>query len=115
MSLPSEPKLYSSLVVLAVEPCGQRSDKLQRFRKYSSSVRVETAGFGAEKHRKSSAFSAISDRSAVVPFFIRSFSSGLSSGLPELLRQHVDRARELGIVLHPLIDLVDRIHHPRVM
>src|SRR5213075_342625 len=115
MSLPSEPKLYFSLVVIAVEPCGKRSDTLQRFRKYSSSARLEVVGFGAEKHRKSSVFSAISDRVEVTSFFIRSFSVWLSAGLPELLREHVDRARELRIVLHQLIDLVDRVHHGRVM
>src|SRR6188508_1582152 len=102
MSLPSEPKLYSSLVVLAVEPCGKRSGTLQRFRKYSSSTCLESAGFIAEKHRKSSAFSAVFEVCPIPPFFIRSFWWVLSTALPELLREHVDRARELLIVLHQL-------------
>src|SRR6185369_13865914 len=115
MSLPSEPKLYFSLVVIAVEPCGKQSSTLQRFRKYSSSVRRATAGFVAEKHRKTSAFSAVCDPLTIERFFIRSFSGVLSTALPELLREHVDRARELLIVLHQLIDLFDRVHDRRVV
>src|SRR6185369_17781837 len=102
MSLPSEPKLYFSLVVIAVEPCGKQSGTLQRYRKYSSSACLATAGFAAEKRRKSPTFSAVSGRLQVEVFFIRSFSWVLSTGLPELLREHVDRACELLIVLQQL-------------
>jgi hypothetical protein len=44
---------------------------LQRFRKYSSSFRGETAGFVAEKRRRFSLFSAVVEGRASEEVFVR--------------------------------------------
>jgi hypothetical protein len=57
-----------------------RDTTLQRFRKYSSSIEVETAGFHEEKRRRTGAFSAVSTTAEEEKTLFRSFSWDLSAG-----------------------------------
>jgi len=61
---------------------------LQRFRKYSSSFRSETAGFVAEKRRRFSPFSAVVERRASEAFFVRRISCDVSAGAVDFVFCH---------------------------
>jgi hypothetical protein len=72
---------------------------LQRFRKYSSSFRSETAGFVAEKRRRFPPFSAVAERRASEAVFVRRFWWDVSAGavdLPVSLSGPAKRGEELS-------------------
>ena len=92
-----------------------RDTTLQRFRKYSSSIEVEPAGFREEKRRRTWAFSAVPTRFARDRVFVRRFSWEISAGSPELFREHVDGPSELLVVCDELVDLLYRVHHRGVV
>jgi hypothetical protein len=61
---------------------------LQRFRKYSSSFRGETAGFVAEKRRRFSPFSAAVERRASEAIFVRRIWWDVSAGSVDFVICH---------------------------
>jgi hypothetical protein len=67
------------LVVGRADRAENRPVLLQRFRKYSSSLPVQPAGFAAEKHRIPAGFSAAPGGVDARFDFIRSFSMELSA------------------------------------
>src|SRR5882724_4183094 len=108
---------------MRVEKSGNR---LQRFRKYSSSCSVGTAGFDAEKRRRFRRFSTGVGRIWSEVVFLRRFSIEFPQALwkvfvrgldrsSKLLHQSVEHAREIRIVLPFFVDPFDRVHDAGVM
>src|SRR4029077_6335516 len=46
---------------------------------------------------------------------VRFFSPSFTAALPELFHEHLDRPRDLLVVLDQLVDLLHRVHHRGVM
>src|SRR5713226_1531103 len=78
MSLPRDRESFL-LVVVAVGSCGKHQDTAQRSRKYSSCIRLETAGKAEEKRRRIAPISAALFTRFFELVFIHSFSTELSA------------------------------------